>query len=156
MEKYFFGFCIALIFISCGKKKINDTERVVIIEKREPEHLMEVQLQDSKDVKLNALKLDTILVTQPDGTTLQVVGKGNKIITYAETTDGYTVVLNDKKIYEYAILSEEGALLPSGIKARSEGNRTKFETNYLKDTPKHLRFEGEKLKELLKKEAPKK
>ena len=156
MRKVIYLTLLISISYSCKKKGIGEDKNVIVVEKREPEHLNEVKLQDSEKVKQAPVSMDTLVVTQADGTTLEVVGKGNRIIAYAETTDGYTVVRNNKNIYEYAVLGEHGELLPSGIKARSEGHRTKFEVKYLQDVKKHIRFEGEKLKELLNKETLKK
>ena len=145
---------LGLLTGACAKKIPSTPKRIITIEKRESEHLQEVKIYKKNTTGGVNSSLDTLTVSQPDGTELEVVGKGNRIVSYAETTDGYTVVRNNKKIYEYADLSEEGALVPSGIKARNVGHRSKYEKNHLKEINKHLRFEGEKLKEMLKKSNP--
>ena len=42
-----------------------------------------------------------IMITQPDSSTIQVLGKGSRQFPYVETIDGYTLLKNDKGIYEY-------------------------------------------------------
>lgn len=57
-----------------------------------------------------------ILITQPDGTLIKIIAKGNPFLHWQETTDGYTVVKNSNGVYEYAI-KEHGKLKPAGIQA---------------------------------------
>jgi len=47
---------------------------------------------------------DPVTILQPDGSELTIVGHGNIDENYTETIDGYTVVKNNKGIYEYANL----------------------------------------------------
>lgn len=92
---------------------------------------------------------EAVEVKQPDGTTLTVTGKGNSRINYAETQDGYTVVKNNKGIYEYARPAADGGLLPSGIKAHNPANRSNSEKAYLGTQTLHLRYSTEKIQQIL-------
>lgn len=57
-----------------------------------------------------------VAITQPDGTVIKLIAKGNPFLHWQETTDGYTVVKNSNGVYEYAI-KEQGKLKPGGIRA---------------------------------------
>ena len=62
-------------------------------------------------------------VTQPDGTTLTVVLQGDEFFNYLTTSDGYTVVKNNKGFYTYARL--DGDRLVAGDRiARDAAHRT--------------------------------
>lgn len=60
---------------------------------------------------------DPITLTQPDGTVLQAYIKGNEVLHYYETPEGYTVLQNPAHngTYEYAKLDESGNLVTSGV-----------------------------------------
>lgn len=81
----------------------------------------------------------SIDVKQPDGTILSVVGKGNALLSYTETTDGFTVVLNSKGVYEYAVINANGELIPSGVQAHNSGERSATEMKVINNTAKNLR-----------------
>lgn len=54
--------------------------------------------------------------TQPDGTTIDVLGFGDQYKAVFETLDGYTVVPDSKGFYRYAELSpDEGALVATAV-----------------------------------------
>lgn len=89
-------------------------------------------------------------VEQKDGTRISILGKGTMHVSYSETLDGYVILLNSKKIYEYAVRGKNGDLKPGGVKARNEGERKPREIKYLRKVPKHLRYEGKKLEALMK------
>jgi hypothetical protein len=95
---------------------------------------------------------DTIPILEMDGTTLHIVGFGNIFINYTETIDGYTVVLDDAGLYEYAKATKEGDLIPTGMLARDPQNRTKKEMRKLRKMPQHLRYQGEVLEKMTRKQ----
>jgi hypothetical protein len=95
---------------------------------------------------------DTIPLMQMDGTILHIIGYGNIFMNYTETIDGYTIVLNNGGMYEYASLAKNGDLVPAGMIARDPQNRTKKENRKLRKLPKHLRYQGEVLEKLKKRQ----
>ena len=97
---------------------------------------------------------NAIEIKQDDGTTLHVIGQGNMVVSYTETTDGYTLVRNKDNVYEYAELNSRGDLVPSGTKATDPGTRDEREKKYLSKIDKHLKYKSPKLDELLKEETP--
>lgn len=95
---------------------------------------------------------DTLNIVQLDGTKLTVIGFGKFYIAYNETIDGYTVVRNDRGVFEYAKLAGNGDLVPTGVIAHNPGNRNEDEKDFLENHPKHLRYEPPKLNELKEKQ----
>jgi M6 family metalloprotease-like protein len=69
---------------------------------------------------------EPVVVTQPDGSTLNVYVKGNEMLSYYQTLDGYSVIQNPKHngAYEYATLDEKGDMIASGIKAGTSFQKT--------------------------------
>ncbi|MBN2697213.1 MAG: M6 family metalloprotease domain-containing protein [Bacteroidales bacterium] len=55
-------------------------------------------------------------VTQPNGSVITLIGKGDGVIHSAETPDGYTVLNDQKGYYCYAVRNENGDLVPSGLR----------------------------------------
>lgn len=92
-----------------------------------------------------------IEIKQADGSALSIIGKGNSLVSYTETVDGYTITKNENGIYEYAYKEANGNLLPSGVKARNENQRANAENQFCSKTEKHLRYSKE-YADLIKKE----
>jgi hypothetical protein len=91
---------------------------------------------------------DTLVLGQFDGTRLHVVCNGGTFESYCETTDGYTLALNNVGVYEYAVAQKDGDLVPNGTIAKDENKRSGREKRALKKMQKHLRYSGEKLEKL--------
>lgn len=90
----------------------------------------DVQLEDVGFPTNCSASPDPIVIEQSDHTKLTIVGKGNMINHRTESIDGYTIILNNQGVYEYAKL-ENGVLKASGIKANDPAERNTFETSYL-------------------------
>ncbi len=88
---------------------------------------------------------DPVTYTQPDGSKLTIILKGDEFIHWAVTTDGYTVMTNSRGIYEYAARNGSGTLVFSGIKAHDPLNRTASENSWLAKTGKGLTFSSDQL-----------
>ncbi|QHT66985.1 M6 family metalloprotease domain-containing protein [Rhodocytophaga rosea] len=78
-----------------------------------------------------------IIITQADGTSVTIIGKGNQLNAWTETLDGYSVV-NKNGVYEYA-RKANGRLVASGMKARNRADRTTAEIEFLQKLPKALK-----------------
>ena len=78
-----------------------------------------------------------MLVTQPDGSTLMVRQNGDEYHHWRSTTDGYSIVKNDKGFYVYAAL-EDGALVPTDVVACDAEKRDAAQVAFLASTPKNL------------------
>ena len=81
-----------------------------------------------------------VKVIQEDGSAISILGKGNMMLSYTETEDGFTVVKNQNGIYEYAVQEADGSLSSSGIKAQDEQYRNSTEVQFLTGQPKHVRL----------------
>ena len=58
-----------------------------------------------------------ILITQPDGTELEIQRHGDEYFSYTTTVDGYLISENAMGIFEYALMSHSGDLELTGIKS---------------------------------------
>ncbi|MFA5781762.1 MAG: M6 family metalloprotease domain-containing protein, partial [Bacteroidales bacterium] len=76
--------------------------------------------------------------TQPDGSIITVLLKGDEKVHWALTSDGYTLMFNSSGTYEYAMLNDDNEMVPSGIKANNIANRSSDELIFLTQTPKAL------------------
>lgn len=83
-----------------------------------------------------------IEVAQPDGTRISILLKGDEFVKWAQTADGYSLLRNDKGIYEYAMLNLNMDLVPSGLRAKDERDRSSSDLQFLKTLKKGLTFSG--------------
>jgi M6 family metalloprotease-like protein len=81
-----------------------------------------------------------VQVTQPDGSVVTVIMRGDENAKWAQTTDGYTLLYNAKGIFEYAITDKQGDAVPSGIAFSDVNRRTQQEMDLLKSLPKGITF----------------
>lgn len=78
--------------------------------------------------------------TQPDGSKITIQLKGDEKVRWAETMDGYSILFNNKGMYEYAILDNENNMIPSGRKVKNESLRNNEEINFLKTISKGIHY----------------
>lgn len=78
--------------------------------------------------------------TQPDGSEISILLKGDETVHWAETTDGYTLLSNGKNGWEYAFADAKGDLKVSGMLAREVNKRTPNELKLLRGLSKNIRF----------------
>ncbi len=81
-----------------------------------------------------------ITITQPDGSKIVVNLKGDEHLKWAQTTDGYSIMRNSEGVFEYAKLDANQNLVPSGLRARNEQERSNTEIQFLSATPKGLTY----------------
>lgn len=81
-----------------------------------------------------------IILTQPDGSKITVHLKGDEHLKWAQTTDGYTVMRNGAGVFEYAKLDANQNMVPSGLQARDEQERSSNDIQFLSITPKGLNY----------------
>ncbi|MBC7381391.1 MAG: M6 family metalloprotease domain-containing protein [Bacteroidia bacterium] len=75
----------------------------------------------------------------PDKTSLTLIATGNEMVSYLETTAGYTVIKNTKGFFEYAFNDSKGNLTGSGLIARNGNN------NLQKKLSPHARYSQNQL-----------
>jgi len=79
-----------------------------------------------------------IEIIQPDGTKITVIQKGDEHLKWAQTVDGYSIMRNSKGIYEYTMLSTTNDMVPSGVQAKNEPERSSSDIQFLNTTKKGL------------------
>lgn len=77
---------------------------------------------------------------QPDGSVVTIQLKGDEVVHWAETMDGYTLLNNGKDGWEYAILNQNSDLICSGILAKEPQERSSEALALLRNTPQKLRY----------------
>ena len=65
-----------------------------------------------------------VKVTQPDGTTLTVILKGDEFHRYHTTEDGYLITKDNSGVFNYARMESSGRLISTGVKAADAARRT--------------------------------
>ena len=83
---------------------------------------------------------EIIHFTQSDGTTLDLIQKGDEFVHWSETLDGYTVLNDGNNIYFYAMLDNRGEMGRSGIQAHNLNQRSGAEINFLRTAEKKYHF----------------
>lgn len=96
---------------------------------------------------------EPIVIAQPDGSRLTIIGKGNTLISYTETSDGYTIALNADGFYEYATQGKNGLVAPTGVRASDPANRGTSELSYLHYLPKHIQHTKAASNEIIQKHS---
>lgn len=86
-----------------------------------------------------------IEIIQPDGSKITIILKGDEKVRWAETTDGYSILYNDKGIYEYAKLDSRQYMVPSGVKAKNKEQRNREDFDFLANIPKGLVYSSEQI-----------
>ena len=79
-------------------------------------------------------------ITQPDGTKITIIQKGDEHVKWAQTVDGYSILRNSRGIYEYAMHDVKNDMVPSGIPVRNALDRSVTEIQFLMNTPKNLSY----------------
>jgi len=77
-------------------------------------------------------------IIQPDGTKIVVIQKGDEHVKWAQTIDGYSLMRNKSGVFEYSTLSSGNDMIPSGIQARNQSERSASDIQFLSKTSKGL------------------
>jgi hypothetical protein len=81
----------------------------------------------------------------PDNSTLTILLKGDEKVHWAQTVDGYSLLLNQEGYYEYAIKSATGAMVASGVRTRNIQDRNSEEILFTMRLQKSIRFNAEQV-----------
>ncbi|MGD9977295.1 MAG: M6 family metalloprotease domain-containing protein [Bacteroidales bacterium] len=82
---------------------------------------------------------------QASGKVISIWLRGDEKVKWALTEDGYTLMMNGKGNFEYAIQDGKGDIQPSGIEANNEGDRSSTEKNLLSKVAKGLYYSKSQL-----------
>lgn len=83
-----------------------------------------------------------IEVTQPDGTKLTILLKGDEFLHFAQTTDGYDLKQNKEGYYTYATRDSEGRLISGDVIARNVEHRSIPDFAFLSTVKTGVTFSG--------------
>jgi len=94
-----------------------------------------------------------IAFKQPDGSIINIQLKGDEKVNWGETVDGYKLLSNGKKGWEYASLNSDGDLSASGMLAREVGSRTTKELALIKKISKDIHFSKNQIQKFINGES---
>ena len=85
-----------------------------------------------------------VIISQPDGSSLSILGVGNELNPYTETIDGYSIAMNTNGYYVYLnkdtnSVNNSGQLVLTPFIAHNPEMRHNDEKIYLTSVPVHLR-----------------
>jgi len=79
-------------------------------------------------------------ISQPDGSKISVWLKGDEYFHFAQSTDGYILLRNNRDFFTYAVKDSAGNLKPGTIIARNEDKRSLTDKLFLKSIQPELKF----------------
>ena len=82
---------------------------------------------------------------QSDRSTVTVVLKGDEKVSWAKSTDGYTLMRADNGDFVYAISDGKGGMMPSNVISHNPENRTAEETAFVSTLDKALFYSPEQI-----------
>ena len=80
----------------------------------------------------------TVEITQPDGTKITIILKGDEHVKCPQTVDGYSIMRNSNGIYEYAKKDSKNDMVPSGVRVKNVSGRSSTDNQFLGRTRKGL------------------
>jgi M6 family metalloprotease-like protein len=86
---------------------------------------------------------------QPDGTIIHIFLKGDEKINWAETPDGFTILVTKNGEYQYAVKDSNDDLIFSGVTVSPAGKRTSEENALLMNLEKGLRYSNKQREMML-------
>lgn len=81
-----------------------------------------------------------VTITQPDGTTLSVILKGDEFHHYHTTEDGFLIVKDKDGIFNYAKVDNQGKKIDTRVKANNSTSRSASEKQFVSSLDKNLDF----------------
>ncbi len=81
-----------------------------------------------------------VLYKLPDGSELTIRLHGDEWVSWAESSDGYTLLINKDGFLEYAMADEFGDLKLSGVRAEEVSERSDAEKRFLSKQDKGLKY----------------
>lgn len=81
-----------------------------------------------------------VQLPQPDGTEIPAYLFGDERVSWVESEDNYTLMYNNQGYLEYAIKNQNGDIIPSGVIAKPQSERSIADINFLTSVPKGLRY----------------
>lgn len=87
--------------------------------------------------------------TQPNGEQVTVIMQGDEFVKFARSVDDYTLLYDQDGFLNYAMLNQDGDLIPSPFHARNMSERTRQENEFLQTISPNLFFSQAQMNSLL-------
>lgn len=95
-------------------------------------------------------KQTPITKTQPDGRVLTYILKGDEVVSWCESSDGYTLLANSEGVLCYAMLDKDKNLVSSGVVACNREERNVKDLLFLKSIDKKLFYSDKQMEKFAK------
>ena len=95
-------------------------------------------------------KRTPITITQPDGRVLTDVLRGDEVVSWCESSDGYTLLANSEGVLCYAMLDKDKNLVSSGVVACNREERNVQDLLFLKSIDKKLFYSDKQMEKFAK------
>ena len=95
-------------------------------------------------------KQTPITITQPDGRVLTYILKGDEVVSWCESSDGYTLLANGEGVLCYAMLDKDKNLVSSGVVACNREERNVKDLLFLKSIDKKLFYSDKQMEKFAK------
>lgn len=95
-------------------------------------------------------KQTPITITQPDGRVLTYVLRGDEVVSWCESSDGYTLLANSEGVLCYAMLDKDKNLVSSGVVACNREERNVKDLLFLKSIDKKLFYSDKQMEKFAK------
>lgn len=95
-------------------------------------------------------KQTPITITQPDGRVLTYILKGDEVVSWCESSDGYTLLANSEGVLCYAMLDKDKNLVSSGVVACNREERNVKDLLFLKSIDKKLFYSDKQMERFAK------
>lgn len=95
-------------------------------------------------------KQTPITITQPDGRVLTYILKGDEVVSWCESSDGYTLLANSEGVLCYAMLDKDKNLVSSGVVACNREERNVKDLMFLKSIDKKLFYSDKQMEKFAK------
>lgn len=95
-------------------------------------------------------KQTPIPITQPDGRVLTYILKGDEVVSWCESSDGYTLLANSEGVLCYAMLDKDKNLVSSGVVACNREERNVKDLMFLKSIDKKLFYSDKQMEKFAK------
>lgn len=95
-------------------------------------------------------KQTPITITQPDGRLLTYILRGDEVVSWCESMDGYTLLANSEGVLCYAMTDKDKNLVSSGVVACNSEERNVQDLLFLKSIDKKLFYSEQQMERFAK------
>ena len=95
-------------------------------------------------------KQTPITITQPDGRVLTYILRGDEVVSWCESSDGYTLLANGEGVLCYAMLDKDKNLVSSGVVACNREERNVKDLLFLKSIDQKLFYSDKQMEKFAK------